>query len=70
MFPDVASDKPVVVPTDPMINAPELARKMPPVVLMAATVIPLVAVLTGANGVPMPDDAVISRVAAVTAPED
>ena len=69
MLPDVASERPVVVPIEPMIRAPVLTTKMPPVVLRAASVIPLVAVLIGDTAVPMPAEAVISSVDAVMVPD-
>jgi len=69
MFPELVTETPVVAPIEPIIRAPELAMKMPPVELVAASVIPLVAVLTGESAVPMPVDAVISSVEAVIEPD-
>ena len=69
MFPEVVTETPVVEPIEPRIRAPELAMKMPPVELLAASVIPLVAVLIGESAVPMPLEAVISSVEAVIEPD-
>ena len=54
MLPPVATVRPAVPLTVPMINEPVFVMKMPPVSVVAATMMPVVDVVIGATGVPMP----------------